>query len=144
MFWGEIDEVRTTPLSHTEKRLKGSVHSPPISSYSLLWKKTTRCLTTDPPNFSFRFWQVVALKKCLQINRVREKSGRHAGTNDPVFRVMLQITINGLAKEFIAVVSSEKLGGGGSVSLTIFLIAIHSQDHLHCQREVSETLCSFG
>lgn len=87
---------------------------------------------------------MVTLKKCLQINKVREKPGRHAGTNDPVFRVMLQIAINRLAKKFIGIVSSEKLGGGGSVSLTFFLIAIHSQDHLHCQRQASETLCSFG
>lgn len=57
---------------------------------------------------------------------------------------MLQIVINRLAKKFIGIVSSEKLRGGGSVSLTFFLIAIHSQDHLHCQRQASETLCSFG
>lgn len=83
------------------------------------------------------------MKKCLQINRVRDKPGRHAGTNDPVFRVMLQIDINRLVKKFIEIVSSEKLRGGASVNLTFFVIAIHSQDNLLCQREAAETLCSF-
>lgn len=75
---------------------------------------------------------MVALKKCFQINRVREKPGRHTGTNDPVFRVMLQIAIKKLANKFIEIVSFEKLRGGESVSSTFFLIAIHSQDHLLC------------
>lgn len=60
----------------------------------------------------------------MQINRVREKPGRHVGTSYPVFRIMLQIAINRLAKKFIGIVSSEKLRGGASVSLTFFLIAI--------------------
>lgn len=55
---------------------------------------------------------MIALNKCLQINRVREKSGRHAGTNVTVFRVTLQIAISRLDGKFMGTVSSEKLRGG--------------------------------
>jgi len=44
---------------------------------------------------------MIALNKCLQINRVREKAGRGAGTNVTVFRVMLQIDVSRLDKTFM-------------------------------------------
>lgn len=51
---------------------------------------------------------MIVLSKCLQINRVREKAGRHAGTNVTVFRV----SISRLDKKSMGTVSSEKLGEG--------------------------------
>lgn len=48
-----------------------------------------------------------AVNKCLPINRVREKSSRHAGKNVTVFREMLQIAISRLDKKSMGMVSSE-------------------------------------
>lgn len=42
---------------------------------------------------------MIAVNKWLQIDGVREKSGRHAGTNVTVFRVMLQIAPSRLDKK---------------------------------------------
>lgn len=104
-------------LCYSEERPKGSVVHVLFPSTPHSRRKPTSP-EENPQGFllqtsTFCFGRWLHWTKCLQINKVRERSSRHAGTNVTVFRVVLQIAISRLDKKFMGTVSSEKLGGWG-------------------------------